>query len=464
MFGLNSKAIIDTRAKKREREMNRWKLSGKISGVIALSVLLASCSGAPKLPTLKNLNPFKEEEKRLQGERKAIMSSKEALQIDADAVKTPVKIPEQTLNVAWSQPGGSANNSPGHLALGKDLRRAWNLDTGKGSSKKGQLTASPVIYNGRVFTLDSHGQVRAFTIPGGTRSWQVSMTPKNEKAHEGFGGGLAVSDGILFVATGYGWVTALNPGTGAKLWEKNLGVPVRTSPTASGGKVYITTTEGRTYALGAGDGAELWTARGISESASLLSNVSPAVAGDKVVVPYAVGEVVAFDAKSGQPVWSESLVRSRGGSALSGLNSPARPVIDRGIVYAVSQSGRMLATKRDSGERVWTQNIRSNQTPAVAGNSVFVVESSGNMIALNRSDGKIRWVTNLPKARNWYGPVLAGDRLWAVASSGELVGIAAADGRVATTKKLDTSVHIAPIVASGRMYIYTDKAKLISLN
>jgi len=436
----------------------------KLVVVAALAVTITACSGTPQLPNIKSFNPFKKGEVKLPGERIAVMSSRDALSVDNKVTGEPVKLPSPNLNVGWTQPGGSANNSPGHLSMSSDIRQTWNLEAGKGSSKKGHLTAKPIVYNGRVYTLDTYGQVRAFSIPGGSRVWQASTTPENEKRQEGFGGGLAVDSDILIVATGYGWIYGLNPSNGSKIWSKNLGVPVRTSPTANNGKIFVTTTDGRFYSLAVADGVELWTTRGLPDNTSLLSNVSPAVSGATVVVPYAIGEIVAYDTETGKPRWSETLVRNRGGSALSGIHSPARPVIDQGVVYAVSQSGRMIATSNETGERIWTQNIRSTETPVLAGDSVFVVDITGNIIALTRQDGKIRWITALPTAQSWSGPVLAGNRLWAVSSSGELVGVEAQTGQIASKKNIKSVVHIGPIVASGRMYIYTDDARLIAFN
>jgi hypothetical protein len=60
--------------------------------------------------------------------------------------------------------------------------------------------------------------------------------------------------------------------------------------------------------------------------------------------------------------------------------------------------------------------------------------------------------------------VLAGNRLWLASSTGQLVGVDATTGRVDTTKDLGQPVYIAPIVAAGRMFVLTDKAKLIAFN
>src|SRR5690606_23270130 len=155
----------------------------------------------------------------------------------------------------------------------------------------------------------------------------------------GFGGGLAIENGRLYAATGFGTVVALDSATGKVLWTKNIGVPVRASPTAVDDKVFVVTTEGHVYALAGYDGGELWTFRGIPERTSIISNPSPAVEGGVVVVPYPSGELVALRADDGTPVWTESLARTRTVSSLASLSDAARPAIANGVVYAVGDAG-----------------------------------------------------------------------------------------------------------------------------
>src|SRR5262249_44858883 len=154
---------------------------------------------------------------------------------------------------------------------------------GSGSSSRGKLTASPIIFDGKVFTLDAHGQVSAFAMSSGSAVWRVSTTPADEKDEKGFGGGLAGDNGRLYVATGFGGILALDPKTGKKLWEKNVSVPIRSSPTAVGDRVFAITLDGQCYALNGEDGKEIWTFRGEPQRASILSNASPAVENDVVV-------------------------------------------------------------------------------------------------------------------------------------------------------------------------------------
>lgn len=424
--------------------------------LVAAAVLLGGCGAS--------LNPFsKKEEDRLPGERISVATNQEELKIDPAVAKKPVAVSAPARNENWAQPGGNANNSPGHLQLAGGMSTLWRADIGEGSSSDGRLTAKPIIYQNRVYTLDAEGNLSAFSSGGG-RSWRVDLAPENEKGEEGYGGGLAIDGGRLYATTGFGTVVALNPANGEVYWTRNIGAPIRTSPTASGGKVYFVTTESRMYCLSGEDGAQLWSHRGIPETAVLLSNVSPAVAGNRVVAPFPSGDVIAYDAGSGKPVWVESLARRRGGSSLATLSDPARPVIDRGIVFAVGHAGRMIATAIDNGARLWTKSIRSTQTPAVSGEAVFVVDMSGKLIALSRREGQVRWTLDLPEQTKWNGPVLAGGRLWLVSSAGLVVGVDAKTGQIATQRDLDEETFIAPVVASGRMYILSDKATLYAFN
>jgi outer membrane protein assembly factor BamB len=415
------------------------------------------------MPRLQDLNPFAEKEVPLPGKRISVIQQ-ENITSDLGNANRPIVLPAAQANDTWSQPGGIANNAPGHLALGGSVKSAWSASIGTGSSFYGKLTASPIVYDGKVVTLDAAGNVMAFSASGGTVAWKAPTAPANEKEHEGFGGGLAADGGRVYAATGFGVVVAFDAKSGKKLWEKNVGAPVRASPTASGERVFVVTKEGQVFCLSGSDGTELWNFQGQSERASILVNASPAVEGDTVVVPYPSGDVVALRAASGQAMWSESLARSRTASSLSAMSDAARPAIAGGTVYAAGHAGRMVATSLKTGERLWSLTVPSIQPPWVAGDNVFVVDTGGQVLAVTRNDGKIVWAAKLPGNATWSGPVLAGNRLWLTSSKGQLASVEANTGKVASTQDLGSPIFIAPVVAGGRMYVLTDNAKLIAFN
>jgi outer membrane protein assembly factor BamB len=426
--------------------------------VLLAGLLLAGCSDS--LPRLQDLNPFAEKEIPLAGKRIPVLRQ-EALASDEAAAGRPVVLPPPRVNDDWSQPGGVANNAPGHLALATSPKTQWSISVGTGSSFYGKVTASPIVYGGHVYTLDAAGLVTAVAPSSGSVVWRGTTTPPNEKDQEGFGGGLAADSGRIYAATGFGTVVAFEARSGKKVWERSLGAPLRASPTASAERVFVMTKEGKVYCLSGSDGAELWSFAGMGERASILVNTSPAVDGDTLVVPYPTGDLVALRVSSGQPLWQETLARTRTASSLSALSDAARPVLHEGVVYAAGHSGRMIATQK-TGERLWSITVASIQQPWVAGDSVFVVDTAGQLVAVTRNDGKIRWTTRLA-AGTWSGPVLAGHRLWLASSKGELAGVDPVNGKVASTQSLGSPVFVAPVVAGSRMFVLTDDARLLAL-
>jgi len=431
-----------------------------------VAVSVAGCGGGTSLTSISDTlkNPFAKKKTPLPGERIAVITDPNMASVDPAEAARPVQLPPPQANASWSQPGGSASNNLGHLALSEELRKVWSANAGTGSLSSGRLSAEPLVADGKVFTLDAAGRVSAFSSASGARLWSMSVTPDNEKSKEGFGGGLALDGSHLYAATGFGTVVSIDSGNGAILWTKRVGNPIRSSPTATGGKIYFVSTDNTLYALRDEDGQQLWTSRGLPQPATLLSNVSPAVSGTIVVAPFPAGDVAAFDVSSGKAAWSDSLSRSSETTAAGILGDPARPVIDHGVVYAVSHGGKMIATSESSGERLWTRNLASTQMPWVAGDTVYVVDLGGKLLALARADGKVRWVAELPGSTRWSGPVLAGGKLWLVSGNGLLVGADARTGQVTTQTDLGTPVFVSPVVAGGRMYILADNAELIALN
>lgn len=437
---------------------------------------LGGCSSSEglSLPKVNDLNPFAKKETPLAGKRVAIMDATGSLSGNLAPADRPIVLPPPVTNTEWSQPGGTPSNAPGHVALSTSPKIAWSADAGSGSSSTGKVTASPIVYDGRVYTLDAQARVTAFATTGGSAVWRASLVPDSERkagsmftlgsssAGGGYGGGLAADNGRLYVATGYGTLSALDPKTGKVLWTKTQGSPVRASPTAIGDRVYVVSTEGRVAAYAGSDGAELWQARGLSEQASIVGSPSPAVDGDVVVVPFPTGEVVGYKIGNGEQLWSESLTRAKGSSAMGALSDAGRPAIDRGTVFASAHGGRTSAVQLRTGERLWSANVASIQTPRVAGDFVFVIDTAGQLLCLSRRDGQTMWTVKLPDSPIWSGPTLAGGQLWAVSSKGALVGVEASTGRIISQATVGSPTFIAPVVAGGQMYVLTDTARLIA--
>lgn len=440
-----------------------------MSRLIALAVMALALAGCSSLNSMLALEP----KTQIPGDRKPVMLAETRVTPDERAADLPVTLPKPYVNAAWSQPGGFADNALHHLAASGALATLWVADAGTGSSSDSRLTASPVAANGTIYVLDAAATVAAFDAATGAERFRIDLTPEDEDGEAGFGGGIALEEGRLFVATGFGFVVALDPGTGAELWRREFGVPFRAAPVVDGGRLFVINQENQLFVLRAADGGTEWDHRGGAQTAGILASNSVGVAGDLVVVPYSSGELFGLRVQNGRQLWADELTRTGAATALAGLTDIAgRPVVDRGIVIAVGHSGRLVGIDTRTGERIWTRDVAGIQTPWVAGDFVFVVSLEAELICLSRADGRVRWVTNLPRWEDpddkdgpiaWSGPVLASDRLLLAASTGEMISVSPYDGQVLGRIDIPDGVYIAPIVAGETVFVLTDGAELIAL-
>jgi outer membrane protein assembly factor BamB len=412
-----------------------------------------------------------ERKSSLLGERISVMALERALTPDVQLAETVVILPRPVLNADWPQPGGNAEHVMQHPAFGELPKKLWSVDIGAGATNDAALLASPVLRDGRLFTLDSEGTLTAFDANTGARFWRLNTRSPDEDDVV-FSGAITTGAGMVFAATGVGQVIAASMETGKELWRVDAPGPIRGAPTYSDGRLFLTTIDNRAVAFSVKSGERLWTHSGISEIAALLGGASPAVRDNVVVVPYSSGEIFALKAETGRVFWMDSLSDVQRTSAISNLaDISGNPVIDRDIVIAMSHSGRVTALDFKTGVRVWDRRIGGVNTPWVAGDFVFLLSNAAEVIALTRRDGRIRWLTQLPRFKDpeqrekgiqYTGPVLAGDRLVVSSSLGELRAISPYTGQILGIIDVNAPVFIPPIVAGATIYVLTDKGRLIA--
>lgn len=430
-------------------------IGNKAATATALVIAAALLSGCGALSSIGGLNPFKEKETILPGERRAALpQGSYEVSGGSPAINAAASLAD------WSQPGGNAANAPGHISLASaSAASSWRVRAVQKASKRNvRPSVPPIVHGGVIYVYDTSGTVTALAAGGG-KAWSFSLAPEREKSRAA-GGGIAASGNAIFVATGFGELVALDAASGSRIWTFEMSAPAHSAPTAAGGKVFVVSATNVLHAVNQSDGSEAWQYPGIPETAGVLSSASPAVSGNVVVVPYSSGEIIAFDTASGSLKWADAVVRSTRTLAVSGLTDvAASPVIYNGVVYATGVSGRTIAVRLSNGERLWEENIGSASTPAVSGNALFVVDLEDNLVALDRSNGEVFWRTALPVVRKkkffsvWAGPTLAGGVLWAVSNDRKLIGVDPALGTIVVDRKLPSPTYVKPIAAGGQLLL-----------
>lgn len=467
----------------------------KIVLLSGLAMTVASCG------TVRNALPFgwggsqEPVATATEGQRISILEFEQQLAPSAALSGRDFFLPGPQAATAWSQPGGNAENAVEHVIAAPDFTIGWRRDIGAGSARDRQVMSPVVAEDGKVFVMDGEAAVTAVDAGTGSVLWKASV--KVDEADRGrrflgvglggraggggFGGGIAVSGGKVFVSSGYRVMTAFDANTGAELWRTPVDLPIHGAPTVAGQRVYVVDVDNQLIAFNVENGRQDWSYRGITEPARIMRASSPAISGGTVVAPFSSGQIVALQATNGQPVWEQVLSRTSRTSALSELRDIAgRPVVSRGQVYAISQSGVLQVMDLRTGQPKWTLPIVGVNQPLPVGDVVYVVSQAGELTVVNRETGQVYWTRDLNEGRVrkeggflgfgkrtvrpvWSGPILASNRLVLVNSDGEAVAFDPKTGAQTGSLKLGSAAYIAPAAYNGALYVLTDKGQLVSI-
>ncbi len=441
--------------------MTKSKIRFRVLVLIAGALAMSGCgifnrASRPKTPVV--------------GERIAILANEGDVAVDEATAALPMSLPVAVANADWAQSGGSATKSGGHVELGQALAPAFAVKAGSGNTVTRRIAASPIVANGRVYTMDSLGAVRAFDAASGARIWESQTPNERGNEHSLYGGGIAFANGRIFATNGLGFVAAMDEQTGGILWQVRPGGPLRGAPTVFDDTIYVMSQDNQIFSLKQSDGATNWSQAAALEIAGVFGTGSPAVGSGTVVAGFSSGELNAYRYENGRQVWQDALQRTSIRTSVSSLSDiDASPVIDGGQVFAIGQGGRMVALELTTGQRQWEINVSGISTPWLAGEWLFVVTSDAKLVCVNRLSGKVRWINQLPafahpkKKRgqiDYRGPILAGNRLIVVGSNGVVVNIDPATGSFQSQTRVKAGVSQAPVVANSMLYLYDDDGNL----
>jgi len=436
----------------------------RFSVVLAAALLLSGCD------TVSNLFGSGNDKTILPGTRISVLALERELRPNIESVDTNIMLPQPEDTVAWPGAGGLSHHAMHHLVIGDEPKRAWTVNMGEGSGLRNRAFAEPIIADGHVFTMDAEGVIASFNIANGKRAWRTKTAPEVDEDNAFLGGALAIEQGRLFATSGAAQVLALDIATGKEIWRAPVEAPVRAAPTVNGGRVFIVTIENQVVALSAADGRKLWSYSGQPAPTILLGGTAPAVDGGVVVAALTNGELIALRVDNGTTLWSENVIAVRRTEAAASLPDIAgRPVIDKGRVYAVGQSGLLVAIDLRTGRRVWELPVAGIFQPWIAGDFLYTITIDSEAVCVDVRSGRILWVTQLPRYDNeedkkgrivWAGPAVASDRLILVGSNGEALSLSPYSGAVMGKIELRGSTTKAPVFANGTMYVLDDDGDL----
>jgi len=348
--------------------------------------------------------------------------------------------------------GTTEKAKPAELAPNPSLiavRPAW-------TARIGQVDL-PLTVNtsaGQVVVAGSDGTVAVLDPATGRDIWRASA-----------GAALAAgagSDGkLVAVITRANELVALSGGKEA--WRQKLSAVGYTAPFVAGGRVFVLTADRAVSAFDGQTGYKLWTQQRAGEPLVLRHSGVMLAVGDTLVVGLS-GRLAGLNPLNGSVRWEVPLASPRGINDVERLvdlvGSPSRVgdtvcarafqasvgcvAANRGallwtkpangsegvhgddrLVFGTEADGKVVAWKRDSGDRAWVSEgllHRGLTAPLTLGRSVVIGDSQGFVHFLSREDGKLLNRVATDGSAIAAAPVVAGNTLVVVTRSGAIHG------------------------------------------
>lgn len=427
----------------------------KILTLISLSTLASSCS----------------DKVILEGERKELILQSKVIKVDPAARAENVAISAPISIANWTMQGYNLTNVIPHLNFSGQFKKVGSFDGGKGNGYGKKLLYTPLIQNGRLYSIDTNGKLKCYDTETQTLVWEKEYVLDKSQKRTVSVTGMSISGdkGYLSLSTDQGISVRLD--NGDVVWQQQLSDIARIPPRVYDATVFYSNIDNMLEARDIKTGQRKWTYQSVQEEAMLLGGANVSVTPTHIVAPFASGELAALN-HGGTMMWNDQITSAVQGNIINNIQHIYAPVVvDKHMMFTSSHAGSLIAYNITTGRRIWEQPILTLQAPMVTESHMFVLDNQQRLVCLKKSSGQVKWVKQLKVAEDdfstseapiyWYGPLLMSNQLVVFGSNGTVLMFDPNQGEINKTVTLDYQIAMAPIVVNGKCYIVTPKNDII---
>jgi outer membrane protein assembly factor BamB len=275
-----------------------------------------------------------------------------------------------------------------------NVQKVWSASIGPITSP---LSAS--VHGSQVAVASTAGQVALLDAHTGKDLWRLNL---NTSIQAGVGG-----DGRRFaVVTRGNEVVVID--AGRVQWRYRLPALSLTAPLVAGGRVFLLTADRTVTALDGGSGQKLWAQQRTGDPLVLNEPGLLMSFGDNLLVGWG-GRVAALNPLNGQPRWETSVGTSRGTNEVERLVDVVAGVSREGnTVCARAFQSSVACIDASRGTTLWSRTAQGHKGLDGDDKLVFGAESDGKVQAWQRQDGQPAWTQQALRFRGLTAPLVLG--------------------------------------------------------
>lgn len=319
----------------------------------------------------------------------------------------------------------------------------WTYDGG------GRTVASPIVYDGIIYTCDRKGVVRGIDEQG-KLCFQYDLQSNVEAS-------FIICDSVMYFGRIDGYLTALSLNTQKVKWEYETLGQISASPNIVGKTVVVGSYDSNLYTFDASSG----TLRSTFSTGYYL-NGAASVYGDYAVF-------------GGCDAWLR-MVNTRTGEAADSLELkayiPQSPAIMGDKAYVSDYSGNLYEVSLAEGRFREKRELVSREKndgeggvvsmPTVSKAAVFTLTDDRYILCIDRKDGQEKWRRLLRGQTGESAPLVCRDKVLVCTKDGHVSILQASDGKELWHYDVGEQIISSPAVVGDGFYILTARGKLMS--
>lgn len=355
------------------------------------------------------------------------------------------------LFVGCSSSGG-VEEEPAELTKLKQTIKIHTLWKKKFSANKDDelLNLAPALDKEAIYTSDSKGTLYKINSKDGKEIWKI-------KNKIDITSPVIIRKNRIIFGARNGKIYALNKKDGSLVWEEELSSEILARPAAGQDVLVVRTNDGKLYGVNIDTGKYFWVYERKVPALSLRGTGSPVVDNNSLYVGFDNGKLISLSLDAGKVKWESTVALPTGRSDLERMvDIDADPLINEGVVYAVSFQGKIAAMDKITGRNLWSRDMSSYSGMAIDNKFLFVSDASGHVWALDRSNGASFWKQDKLKARGLTAPVVFKDYVVVGDFEGYLHFLSRKNGELLGRIQVDDSpIKINPLSTAGKLMART---------
>jgi len=336
------------------------------------------------------------------------------------------------------------------------VEKLWSEGLTSRKAKKLLLALQPAVDSGVVYAASHDGKVEALTADKGAVLWKI-------KTKLPLSAGPAIGENVVVVGSSNGMLVVLDAKTGAEKWRLQMSGEVLSKPLVAQGLIVVRTVNNRLQALNISDAKTKWTMEETAPKLTLRGTARPVLADNMVITGFDDGKVAAVDLQSGDLIWSVVVDTPVGRTELDKLADVDAAAVTAGRdVYVVGYHGRVAMLDQTNGQIWWAQEASSYRGLDMDDTALYVSGADGTITAIKRTNGAQLWEQKALHQRGLTAPGVNGDTLVVGDHDGYLHWLSVKDGSLLARTSTGDRISNAPVVANGKIFVQTDKGKLLA--